>query len=311
MIVNPFKQIVSWLDDYVWRDPVAGSSNINVSIHFIFRLVFVVTRDVFSGQRKLQASSLSFVTLMSFTPFLALVFSILKLIGVHKQLEPFLIDLMQPLGDQGLTLAMQVIAYIEKIDVGVLGVTGLLMLFYLSISLIRQFETVLNQIWRVDSGRSFILQILIYPLFIILGSVSFFGAITIMAFVMSSEIIQDVWQIQGLGTLGYLFNRTVPYLFVAIALTIFYLFIPDVKVKLKNALVGGVLASVLWQLTGAGFAYFVVASVQYQVLYSSFAIIILFMLWLYISWIIVLIGASLSYYLQNTQAISRYQKRIT
>ena len=98
-----------------------------------------------------------------------------------------------------------------------------------------------------------------------------------------------------------------PYIFVAIALSIFYLFIPDTKVKFKNAIAGGVLASVLWQLTGAGFAYFVVASVQYQVLYSSFAIIILFLLWLYIIWVIVLIGASLSYYLQNTQAIRRFK----
>ena len=202
MIVNPLKSIISRLGDYIWRDSTVDSTRLNSSIHFIVRLIIVITRDMFSGQRKIQASSLSFVTLMSFTPFLALMFSILKVIGVHKQLEPFLIDLMQPLGDKGLSLTIQVITYIENIDVGVLGLMGLLMLFYLSISLIRQFETVLNQIWLVDSGRSFFYQLFIYPLFIILGSISFFGAITITAYVMSSELIQEFWKIQGMGSLG-------------------------------------------------------------------------------------------------------------
>lgn len=303
MTLTLVKKYIEYFLGLIWNDGPDKQNKLFSVLLFLIRLLFVVVRDMFSGLLKLQASSLSFATLLALTPFLALVFSILKTFGVHKQAEPFLIELMQPLGERGVVLGEQVISYIENIDVGILGVLGFVMLFYLSISMMRQIEKVFNQIWHVESGRNIFRQAVVYALFIVLGSLSFFGAITITAYLMSTEFIQGLWQIQAISSLGYIFNRFVPYLFVILALTLFYIFIPNVTVKPRCALAGGAVAGLIWQTTGTGFAYFVVKSVQYQALYSSFAIVVLFLLWLYISWIIILIGTSITFYLQNPQKI--------
>jgi membrane protein len=89
--------------------------------------------------------------------------------------------------------------------------------------------------------------------------------------------------------------QLVPYLTLWGAFSFVYLFIPNTRVKLQSALVGGFVAAVLWQTVGWGFAVFVASSTRYYAIYSSFAILLLFLLWLHIGWVIVLLGAQVSY----------------
>ncbi|HKY09059.1 MAG TPA: YhjD/YihY/BrkB family envelope integrity protein, partial [Candidatus Binatia bacterium] len=79
------------------------------------------------------------------------------------------------------------------------------------------------------------------------------------------------------------------------AFTFVYIFIPNTRVRLRSALAGGLIAAILWQTVGWGFAVFVASSTRYYVIYSSFAILLLFLLWLHIGWVIVLLGAQVSY----------------
>jgi membrane protein len=91
----------------------------------------------------------------------------------------------------------------------------------------------------------------------------------------------------------------VPYLTLWGAFTFFYVLIPNTRVNLKSAMVGGLIAALLWQTVGWGFAVFVASSTRYYAIYSSFAILLLFLLWLNIGWIIVLLGAQVAYAHQN------------
>ncbi len=293
----------------LWKNKCNSLSVIDTRLLFVAQLTFVILRDVFNGELKLWAGRLSYTSLLTLTPLLALVFSLLKTIGVHKQAEPFLIELLQPLGDKGVTFGVTAIRYIENIDVGVLGFVGLLTLVYLAASMIQQIAAASNSIWQIKANRKILQRLIVYGLFIVIGPVLFFSAIAITAALMNTELILEISQLVGMPTLIYLFNQFVPYLFVVVALTTTYYLIPNTKVSFKNALIGGVVAGVIWESTGWLFTTFVVSSANYQVIYSSFAIIMLFLIWLHISWLIFLAGVSITFYIQNPDYVTNLELR--
>ena len=265
--------------------------------------MFVVARDILYGQLKLRAAGLSYTTLLTVIPLLALVFSILKTVGVHRQAEPFIINLLSPLGEKGVTLGLQVISYIENVDVGVLGFVGSVVLLYLALSLIHQMEEAFNAIWRVEKSRNLLRRFIVYILLILVGPVLIFGAIAMTAALVSTTFMQEMLKYEGVQAVEYTFNRFLPYLFIIAAASITYFIIPNTKVKIISALIGGIVTGVLWEILGWIFASFVVTSANYQAIYSGFAITILFLVWLQISWLILLTGANITFYLQNPEYI--------
>jgi membrane protein len=90
-----------------------------------------------------------------------------------------------------------------------------------------------------------------------------------------------------------------PYVLVCLAFTFIYILIPNTHVQFSAAFVGGVLAGVLWKITGWGFATFIVSSAKYAAIYSSFAILVLLLIWMYLSWLILLVGSQIAYFVQN------------
>ena len=145
---------------------------------------------------------------------------------------------------------------------------------------------------------------------LILGPILIFTAFAITATAMNTSIVQKILTIQPMGYVLYMAGKFVPYIMVATAFTFIYAFIPNMKINTLSAITGGVFAGILWQITGWGFAAFVVSSGQYTAIYSSFAILILFMLWIYVSWIIVLMGAEISFHHQFFRASADINERM-
>ena len=121
------------------------------------------------------------------------------------------------------------------------------------------------------------------------------AAITITATLQSNSFVQKMISLEPFGTVILTFLKFVPYFTLWGAFTFLYFFIPNTRVKLTSALVGGLVAAVLWQTVGWGFAVFVASSTRYYAIYSSFAILLLFLLWLHVGWVIVLLGAQVAY----------------
>lgn len=113
------------------------------------RSLYALARDVISGNLTLHSMSLVYTTLLSIVPLLALSFSVLKALGVHQRMEPFLYQFFQPMGPQGVELAEQVLGFVDNMKVGVLGSVGLALLVYTVISLVQKIERSFNMIWRV------------------------------------------------------------------------------------------------------------------------------------------------------------------
>jgi membrane protein len=264
-------------------------------LHFAHKIVVMVGRDFIQNLVKLQAMALAFKTLLSLAPLLAVVFSLLKAFGVHNRMEPALAEALAPLGDKGAEITVHLIGFVNKMSAGALGSVGLVTLFITVLSLMGTIEEAFNHIWRVKSPRKLARRFSDYLSAILVGPILVFAAVTITATLQNNAIVQSLLSLQALGAVILFLLRLVPYITLWGAFTFVYMFIPNTHVRLRSAVVGGLVAAVLWQTVGWGFAVFVASSTRYYVIYSSFAILLLFLLWLHIGWLIVLLGAQVAY----------------
>jgi membrane protein len=276
------------------------------------RTAYALVRDLVMGQLALHSMSLVYTTLLSIVPLLALSFSVLKALGVHQRMEPMLYQFFQPMGPQGVQLAEQILGFVDNMKVGVLGSVGLALLVYTVISLVQKIERSFNMIWRVPDMRSISQRFSNYLSVIMVGPLLMVSAIGVSATIFSSTMVQALIEIEPLGAIILFISRFTPFLLVVGAFTFVYVFIPNTRVKVKHAFVGGLIAGISWQAAGILFASFVAGSAKYAAIYSSFAIGIILLIWVYLNWMILLLGSSIAFYLQNPGSVAkRYRVRLS
>src|SRR5210317_816189 len=276
----------------------------------VLRVFYVVIRDLLEGQLTLRAMSLVYTTLLAMVPLLAVSFSVLKGFGVHNQIEPLLLNFLRPLGERGVEVTSRIIGFVDSVKAGILGSIGFALLIYTVISLIQKIERACNDTWHVNRSRPLSQKFSDYLSVILIGPVLVFSALGITASVMSTTVVQKMVAIKVFGSLMELATKLVPYLLVIAAFTFVYIFVPNTRVRFRSALTGGLVAGVLWETSGWAFASFVVKSAKYTAIYSGFAILIMFMIWLYLSWLIVLVGASVAYYHQHPESVTSYRREL-
>jgi len=288
-------------DDAVWGSRFDSLPQGRAILVRLTRLVLVLARDLSQGQLTLRAMSLVYTTLLSIVPLLALSFSVLKAFGVYNQVQPMLLKFLEPLGDKGVEITGRIIGFIQNMNVGVLGSVGLALLLYTAVSLVQKIEESFNFIWHVNRARGVGERFSRYLSTLLVGPILLFAALGMTAAVMSMAFVKDLLELEPVGWFVAQSGRLMPYLFVIGAFTFIYVFIPNTKVRLGPALAGGIVGGILWQSAGWIFALFAAGSTKYAAIYSSFAILILFMLWLYLSWLILLFGASVAFYVQHPE----------
>ncbi|MFE8070859.1 YihY/virulence factor BrkB family protein [Marinobacteraceae bacterium S3BR75-40.1] len=305
MASRQIKDRAHQFQDWILKNPDQPMGRLWRLLHRVARIGYAVGRDLLNGTLTLHAMSLVYTTLLSMVPLLALSFSVLKAMGVHERLEPLLYQFFDPLGTRGHELAQQILDFVDNIKVGVLGSMGLALLVYTVISLVQKIERSFNMIWHVPDMRSLAQRFSNYLSVIMIGPLLMVSAIGVSATVFSSEIVQALLAIEPFGSVFVLLSRMTPFFLVVGAFTFVYVFIPNTRVRLRSAFFGGLLAGVAWQAGGVLFASFVVGSTKYEAIYSSFAIGIILLIWLYISWLVLLVGAAISYYHQHENSIAR------
>lgn len=305
MVKETVDNWMSQLDKWLWEVESAGESKTHKSIWHIARVMFAVIRDVLNGHITLHAMSLVYTTLLSIVPLLAFSFLVLRAFGIRDKLQPILEQYLMPFGDQGNELISNILTFVENINYGVLGSVGLGVLIYTIISLVQKVERSFNEIWRVTSLRSFGQRFSNYLSVIMVGPLLAFTALGATATLISSDIVQQIIAVKPFGWLFALLGRIMPYCMIIGLFTFLYTFIPNTKVQIRHAFVGGIVAGILWQTASLAFTIFVANSGNYTAIYQSFAVIFLFLLWLSLSWLILLIGASVSFYSQHAQQITR------
>ena len=256
-------------------------------------------RDLKDGQISLQAMSLVYTTLITMVPLLAISFSVLKGFGVHNRIKPFMLSLLEGLGpDKSEEVAQKVIEFVDNVNVGVLGVIGLAFLFYAVIALMQKIEAAFNYIWRVAEDRNLAQRFSDYLSVLLMGPLLVFISAGITTAVRNSKVAVQIGEYTGISLLYDMGTFALPWLVIAIGFTFFYVYMPNTKVRITSAFAGGLVAGLLWKFMGYIFSAFIAGSANYVAIYAAFATIIILMIWLYVSWLIILIGANISFYVQ-------------
>jgi len=265
----------------------------------VLRHLYAVTRDIISGQLTLRSMSLVYTTLLSVVPLLAFSFSVLKGLGVHKDLEARLYALLEPLGDKGIEITDQLMRLVNNVNGSVLGGIGLAFFVYTAISMVQKIEESFNYVWYVSEPRSFARRFTEYMLVLLIGPVLIMVALGAIASLQNEAIVQWLADTTVFGPVFAATSQLTPFLVVTVVFSFLYYYMPNTDVRIGPALVGGLAGGVMWAAVGMLFAAFVTNSVRTQAIYASFAIAIITLIWLYLNWLILLIGAQLAFYFQN------------
>ena len=210
---------------------------------------------------------------------------------------------LAPLGPQGDALTRNIIAFVENIKVGVLGFLGILLLLYTVLSMIQKVEDAFNYIWRVDTRRRLGQRISEYLSLTLIGPLAIFVALGMTATVLKSEVVMSFAKVEPFGLILYVVGRLIPYAVIVGLFTFLYHYVPNTRVRFHAAFGGGLLAGFLWQSASLAFASFV-ANTNYGEIYSGFAVVILLLIWLYVGWLVLLVGCQLAYYLQYPERLT-------
>jgi len=298
------------LDDLLWHPPAAMAEGPGRLAVVVLRYLYAVGRDIASGQLTLRAMSLVYTTLLSIVPLIAFSFSILKAFGFHRQMEPYIYKVFEPLGPKGTELTNQIISFVDNVKGSVLGSIGLLLLLYTVISMVQKVENSFNWIWQVKQARSLARRFSDYLSVILIGPVVMLAAMGMIGSVASNTLVRKITSMEPFGTALVLAGRLVPVVIVSFLFAFLYIFITNTKVRISAALTGAFIAGLVWAVTGKVFASVVVGSTKYAAIYSSFAIVIIALIWLYLNWLILLLGSQIAFYFQRPEYLKVGRTRL-
>ncbi len=290
-------------DRRVWHGDLHSMPAHKRVLIFWLRMLQLLIQDLAGGEITLRAMSLVYTTLLSIVPLLAFVFAILKAFGVQDDLEPLLLNFLAPLGGKAEEISAKIIHFVDNVKAGVLGIIGLLVLLYAIVALVQKVESGFNYVWRVREVRTFSERFSHYLSILLIGPLLLVSALAITATASSDTLVQHILDLAPLGWLLVLAAKILPYLLVISAFTFIYAVVPHTHVQFRAALTGGIFAGVLWEFAGWAFAVLSVSSTRLTVIYSGFAILIMFMIWLYLCWLILFVGAQVAFYVQNPELV--------
>lgn len=284
------------------------------------RIVYLVIKGYQNDGINIKASALTYFTVLSVVPLLALAFGISKGFGLQDTMRAEII--------KGFANQQQVMNWILdfannallETSGGVLAGVGIVMLFYTVGNLLGYIEKTFNSIWKVEQTRAwyrkitdYLTIILFFPAILIASS-----SATVLANTKLDEILGKYEVLESLRPLITLLLRLLPFILIALITTATYLVMPNAKVKYRNAITAGLIAAIALQILMIFYLQLQMGASRLGTLYGSFAAVPLLMVWVQMSWVVVLVGAQLSFYLQHitkhefefdVQNVSLRQKR--
>jgi len=297
--VRMISNVASYVERIVWSDALTRYGLPGRIACTILRYLYALLRDIFSEQLTLRSMSLVYTTLLSVVPLIAFSFSVLKGLGVHKGLETRLYTILEPLGDKGAEIGDKLMTLVNNVNGSVLGGIGLAFFIYTAISMVQKIEESFNYVWYVTKARSFARRFTEYMLVLLIGPVLIVIALGMITTLQNESIVQALIENDILGPVFVASSKLTPFLLVTAAFTALYVYMPNTQVRFRAALGGGLAGGFLWATASIIFAAVLANSARIQAIYASFAIAITTLIWLYLNWLILLVGAQLAFYIQN------------
>jgi membrane protein len=292
---NPIER----LNELIWSDRLPSQGRIGGIVATAMRYLYAVLRDIFSGQITMRAMSLVYTTLLSIVPLLAFSFSVLKGLGIDEKLEAQMYLFLEPLGDRGIEITDKVMALVDNVNGGVLGGVSFAFFLWTAISMVQKVEESLNYVWYVSESRGFARRFTEYMFVLMVGPLAIVIALGMITALQNQEVIQYLLENKIVGSFFVATSKLTPYFLVSAVFAFLYWFMPNTRVRVVPAIVGGLAGGFIWASMVVIFTTFVATASARQAVYASFAIAIVTLIWLYLNWLILLIGAQLAFYVQN------------
>ena len=305
--IKRLKEIIEQAGNFLrvdlWKTDLIESRTIFAILLKPLQIILLTINGFNKDKCYLMASALTFWSLLSIVPVAALAFGIASGFGFQKMLEQLLLEKMP--GQQEIILQVVNFSHslLEKTKGGLIAGAGVLFLFWSVIKILGNIEDSFNDIWKLSKSRTLVRKIgdylalmIICPfIFIVSSSVNFFITTTIKRFTEQNHL-PDFF-----SPIMFFSLKLFPYILIWTLFTFIYIIMPNTKVKFTSGLLGGIVAGTAYQLIQWGYISFQVGVSGYNTIYGSFAALPMFLLWLQISWLIVLVGTELSFSYQNIE----------
>lgn len=260
---------------------------------------------VFDDHVQTNAAALAFTTVLALVPAAAVTFSMLSMFPVFEQwsqeLEKFVYSNLVPAtGDLVQSRLQEFVG-----QTGRLTAFGLLFLLVSALLLLFTIEETLNKIWRVETSRSVVQRILSYWAVLTLAPLLMGASLSLTSYLVSTAFDGD----GDVALARNWFLNTLPFLFEAMAFVLLYTAVPNKPIQFRHALAGGLTAAVLFECTKQGFTWYVSNFHNYEIIYGALSSIPIFLLWIYLSWLVVLAGAEVTAVLGEDDAVMPDSKK--
>jgi membrane protein len=297
------KKWLNYIKTDIWRLRLKDHSKGKSFLIRLIRIIVLTLRGFDENKCLFRASALTYYTLLSIVPIIAVMFGVAKGFGLQKQVEAQLLAKME--GQQ--EVVAKIIDFSNSLlantSGGFIAGIGVAFLLWTVIRVLSNIERSFNDIWGVVKPRTFgrkfgdyISMILVCPiLWVIAGSMTIFVSSQIQTITAKLPFLQNF------GPVFWGLLKLLPYCTLWIAFTFIFIFMPNTKVRFLSALTGGIVAGTLFQAVQWVYVNFQIGVTKYGAIYGSFAALPLFLIWLQISWLIVLFGAEVSFAHQNVE----------
>ena len=285
------------IESAIWNRELASLPPLTRHLTRLARLVHLSARGFRADNCSLRASALTYYTLLSIVPVVAMLFGIAKGFGFEARLQTLLLENFQA-QEQVVTRIIEFAQrLLENTRGGMIAGIGVAMLFWSVMKVLGYIETTFNRIWKIERPRSLARKFTDYLSVTLVSPVLFLmaGSLTIYITHRIISLAEQMALPEFVNPVLFTALKYFPYCLIWALLTFIYIIMPNTRVRPLSALLGGVLAGTAYQALQLGYVWFQIALSKFNAIYGSFAALPLFLIWLQISWLIVLAGAEIAY----------------
>jgi membrane protein len=294
-------RVKQFLTTDLWRIRAKELTRSRFFLIRVLRIGVLSFRGLLENGLHLRATALTYFSLLSVVPVAAMLFGIAKGFGYQKALEKQLLERMEGQEEVAARIISFAQAMLENVRGGLVAGVGLVFLFWAVIRLLGNIESAFNTIWGVRQSRSWGRKITEYLSLMLIGPVLFIISSTATV-VIQSQVEELIHRISLLGPLGpaiFFLLRLMPYISLWVLFTFMYIYMPNTKVKFSSGLLGAMIAGTIYHVFQSVYIHAQIGLSQHNAVYGSFAALPFFLMWLQVSWLIVLFGAEISFARQN------------
>ena len=294
-------RVIGFLKMDVWRVREVELSRPKSILLRSFRILVLSLRGLTEDQCQLRASALTFYSLLSIVPVVAMIFGVAKGFGFEKALQAQILERLEGQEEVATRVIGFAQALLEDARGGLIAGIGLVVLLWTVIKVLSNIEGSFNDIWGVKKARSagrkvsdYLSLMIICPILLVMSS-----TVTVLIASQIEIVVQKIDLLGAVSPAIFFMLNLLPYCVLWVLFTFIYMFMPNAKVGFISGALAGVIAGTSYQLFQWGYINLQIGVARYNAIYGSFSALPLFLVWLQISWLIVLFGAEISFAHQN------------